>query len=135
MSKFFCQCGNVISNVVYPSPTEGYLFAQEDEDVFETEIEHQIASFIEAVENNRRNEWIGRFFTDDYPVELKNTSVISDIITKIKSEYTLRVCECENCGRIHVQEKPDLNRYVTYAPADGKYLKTLKSKTTQKPPG
>lgn len=119
MSKFRCRCDHVISDSVYPSPTAGWFYTQEDEDVYQTEIENYISGFIEAIAGNKRDEWIRGFFSNDYPSGLTNTSVISDIISRIQSKFVLSVYRCEKCGRIHVQEKPGLDEYKTYKPENG----------------
>jgi hypothetical protein len=131
MSKFRCQCNHVISTSVYPCPFDGWVYGDEAEDEFETKLEETLASFMTAVRDGTRVKWISEFFSGDYPQDLNDSSVISDIITKIKGEYLLGVLECEACGRIHVQEHPGVNKYRTYSPEDGKYFGVLRKKIAE----
>ena len=131
MSKFKCQCGHVISTVVCPCPFDGWVYGDQSEDEFESKLESALSSFMNATRNGNRTDWISSFFLEGYPQDMEDSSVISDIITKIKRDYLLGILECESCGRLHVQEYPGINRYRAYSPEDGKYFGVLTKKVAE----
>jgi type III secretory pathway component EscR len=129
MSKFKCTCGNVISDTVYPSKTEAWLYTEEDGEIFETEIEERFYEFLKSVLDGKRQEYIEKYFdTQYYPADIKDNEVISDSLTQLLRKYTMSICECENCGRIHVQKKPGINEYISFSPDSPKYEGILKGK-------
>jgi hypothetical protein len=66
MSKMACICGNVISDVVCPSPTESWLTGNEDRDRLQAECSAAVKSFLAALVAGRKEEWIRSFFLPIY---------------------------------------------------------------------
>lgn len=66
MSKMACPCGGVISDVVWPSTTEGWLFKVQDEEKFSEAIFRDITEFFAAIHSGQREKWIRQFFPEPY---------------------------------------------------------------------
>src|SRR5207302_1378321 len=98
MSKMKCICGNVISDVVCPSPTEGSLTADQDRERLQAESSAAVKSFLAALIAGRKEEWIRSFFLPIYPADLAHESVLSDILSYFEHRYEKSVAECEQCG-------------------------------------
>ena len=121
MSKLKCVCGYLISNVKYPSPTEGEIICQQnDYAVFES-ASKEVVSFLASMKSNQRNQWLSNNFGDDYPLEISDEKIVYDIITKHFWPATKSICECESCGRLHVQKNVGENFYFSFAPDHSGY--------------
>jgi hypothetical protein len=116
MSTMTCVCGHIISDVVCPCPTEGLVIGDQDYDHFDRDFTSQVASFLEAVREGRREKWLTEHFSSIYPRNLPDAEVISDILSWTQFSYVLSIAECESCGRLHVQVAPGINEYLTFAP-------------------
>jgi hypothetical protein len=127
MSKMACHCGNVISDVHYPSPTEGWLFREQDKESHYDAVCRDIASFFVAVHTGKREEWIRQFFPEPYPTDIGDESLIHDIISTHEIRIRLSVCECSKCGRLFVQQNNGVNVYVGFAPIESGYKGVLRS--------
>ena len=132
MSKLVCNCGGVISNVHYPSPTEGSIMKEQEEERCVDGICADLVAFFQAVGSGDRDGWIRGYFLNQYPTSLSDESVVSDIITRGLQGTLLRVCECQNCGRLHLQRRSGENQYLSFAPDGTKYQAVLKSRNDEK---
>lgn len=69
MAKLGCICGNVITdqtdNISYKA---SFIRDQNTEDYYS--FTDQIASFLEAVKNESRDEWIVNYFGKGYPTDI-----------------------------------------------------------------
>lgn len=128
MSNMPCHCGALISNVQYPSPTEGDIRTERDLEIYEDRIEKTIASFLLAVSLGSRDNWIAEFFGPDYSKEFSDAALIADIRIIYEREYLLSVCECQGCGRLYIQKVPGKNEYVCFEPRSGTYEAILERK-------
>lgn len=126
MSKFACHCGNTISDSTYPSATEGFVIREQDQESLEEKVAQSIAAFISAVQNGKRDEWIGEFFPTLDPAGQDNASLIGDMITLLSAEKQLSLCECSQCGRLYVQKGYGLNSYQGYLPIEDGYAGILR---------
>ena len=118
MSKFACKCGHVISTVAYPNSAEGWLYGIEGEEEFEAKTEESILAYFDAKKRDAKNFWLATHFSKDYPQDLSDASVISDLISKTKRPYLHGVLECSSCGRLYIQEASEVNTYRSYLPED-----------------
>ena len=127
MSKMACLCGGTISNTLCPCPTEGWILRDQDQDGCYEATSRDIAAFFAAVQSGSRNAWISEYFSPRYPNELTDEGIVYDIIAHHKRQVVLSIAECEQCGRLWVQRKPDLNSYRSYSPDEPGYAKVLQS--------
>ncbi len=126
MSKLACHCGNIISNSVYPCPTEGDLTSQQDNERLQNESTKSVGEFVAALLADRRREWIRGFFLTGYPEDIPDESVISDILSRFEMKYRKRISECDRCGRLWVQVKASENQFKSYKPDEGGYAEVLR---------
>ena len=98
--KIRCECGNIIIDQSDNLPYKAHLIPDTHlESIFDGADE--LSNFIEAIEKGKRSEWIEKKFGEDYPKELTNTAIISDLImSKLKTRNTY---QCENCGRVLIE--------------------------------
>lgn len=129
MSKFKCPCGNVISDVLYPCETRGKILRQADDERYYGAVVERIRDFCAAVASDQRSAWIRGSLGKDYPKELDDADVISDLIAACDLSYSILIDECEQCGRLHLQNKPGSPGLVSFAPDVGKYTGVLRSTT------
>src|SRR5262249_14668561 len=116
MSTMACRCGAIISDVIAPSPTEGWLFLDQDEERFQDSLSEDIASFFAACRVGQRESWLRNFFSSTYPSDLSDQGVVSDIVALHARTFSLSICECSQCGRLQVQRSIGENSYIGYAP-------------------
>jgi hypothetical protein len=128
MSKLACVCGNVISNVVCPCPSEGLLIGDQDHDRLLAESHAALKSFLAALVAGRKEEWIRGFFAPEYPTDTADASVVYDVISHFGVRYQKSVAECDQCGRLFVQVRPGENVYRSYSSDTGGYAAILRSR-------
>jgi len=125
MSKLVCPCGNVISDSHYPSSTEGLILRQQDQEPFQNALAKDVAAFMQADQEGRRAEWIQHNMTPPVSTDASDEEIVDEIYFKLHAETGLSVCECSECGRLHVQRKTFENVYLAYAPDQRGYHAVL----------
>jgi hypothetical protein len=133
MSTLACRCGAAISNTTYPSPTEGTLTSQHDEEPTGELCATKVTEYTQALAAGEDRQWCVAFFSGDYPADAKPNEVISDIISDTYSPKQRAVCECSSCGRLWVQTTPGENIYLSFSPDEPGYHAVLASKDRQQP--
>ncbi len=126
MSKLACGCGSIISDVCYPSPSEGRLEAEQDQEGLCADFVAEADAFLEAVRSGRRDSWLAAHFGPEYPQDLTDGEILDDIRTSMSVDTS--IAECLECGRLHVQIGPGINRYVSYRPDDPGCHRVLRGK-------
>ena len=103
MSKLKCLCGHTIVDQANNLSYKGYIIPDtERDDVFETF--DNIDTLIEAIRSDQRLEWVRKHFSvPPYPTDLKDSSMIYDLVSNRLIETEREIFECENCGRIAIQ--------------------------------
>lgn len=98
--KIRCECGRITVDQSDNLPYKAHLIP-------DTQMEHifggaaELSDFIEAIGKGKRSEWIEKKFGEEYPKELTNTAIISDLfMSKLK---TRNMYQCENCGRVMIE--------------------------------
>jgi hypothetical protein len=125
MSSLACKCGHTIKDNVCPSPTEADVVGHTAYEVLDREFTRDVDSFLAAVRNGTRDEWINAHFNAVYPKSLSDSEVISDILSSHYVAHSLRLSECEKCGRLWIQEGPEENSYRSFVPDVGNYGRHL----------
>ncbi len=126
MSKLGCHCGFIISNSTYPAPTEGAIRPQESNEEFQEKFANTIVKFFSASATDSREVWIKDFFNPEYPLDLSDNEVVTDILSKLELPFMRSICECSNCGRLYIQKSPGKNEYECFEPQSGRYNSILK---------
>ncbi len=116
MSKFLCTCGNVISDVQCPNEVTGYLLSDKSGEEFFNCICSTIEDYMEHAAANNIDGWRRKYFNEHYPTGESAGSMIHDVLTDAFFGLTLATMECEKCGRLWIQTRPDVNHYQAYSP-------------------
>ncbi len=116
MSKLGCKCGHVIRDQTDSlSYKAGFIPDKAFYPLYE-EVYRNIGLFIESIKNNTRDEWIEAFFTSDYALlNLTDEQIVNDIFDRSYFETYRTMYQCENCGRIHIQEQRT-NYFFSFLP-------------------
>lgn len=133
MSHMLCTCGHDMPDNTDKLPYAGFAYVLRDQstDQFWDEVYQDIASFATALAEDRRDAWITERFGERYPHGLANPSVLEDLITGLFGERSLALFQCENCGRLWVQEELYSSLYRPFHP-EGEWRDTLAVKKTDK---
>lgn len=121
--KVQCKCGNVITD-----NTDNLNYKAEftkDQDI-EKRLEafDVMSDFIDAINNNKRDEWIISFYRSNELVTLNNSAILCDIF--LKYDHTHSFYQCNVCGRLLV---PSANHeYSFFYPEDNNNKNILSSK-------
>lgn len=116
MSKLVCICGNVISNVHYPSPTDAVLLSEKSLYAVLAFAGDLLNDFKNANDENRRTGWILEHLGSEYPQNATDAEVIEDSLSDKINELAIGVVSCSSCGRLHIQVKHGANEYISYVP-------------------
>jgi hypothetical protein len=135
MSKMVCLCGGIISDTLVPCPTEGWILRDQDQDDYREAVGRSIASFFAAVRAGHRDAWLAEFFSSQYPTEVGDSGVVTDIIGVHDRRFALSIAECQQCGRLWVQRSPSENSYQSFAPDEPGDAGVLRSRPGKKAPG
>jgi hypothetical protein len=125
MSRLGCLCGNIIRDQTDFLPYKGKILRDQHTDQFHDIVAQEIASFIAAISEGKRNKWIEEHFSHQYPLNIDNVGIIHDIVVRhFINQYILDIYQCENCGRIWIQESPTSNQFRSFYP-DSVWKETL----------
>ena len=101
MGKLKCKCGYLIVDQADNLEYKGYVLPDTYVDDVSERLTNNMDSLHEANKNGNRLEWIKEKFEPGYPTDLKDSSMIHDLLNVI--DRTQDIFECENCGRIAIQ--------------------------------
>lgn len=119
MGKFACTCGHVISDVQRPNEVTGWLLSDKSGESFCTSISETIDDYLRHAAEDDIHGWRNKHFNDMYPADISAGEMIHDVLTSRFFDLTLATMECDECGRLWVQRKPDVNHYHGYSTDDG----------------
>lgn len=125
MSKLTCKCGHTISDVIFPSPTEGEILCEQSRETLFVQASELIANFIHEKEHGNSVNWLKKHLGNDYPTDADIQEIIQDLMDYAMQKMVLSVTECIVCGRLHVQRAPGINEYLSYLPDLGKVTSIL----------
>jgi hypothetical protein len=116
MRTFACRCGNDIE-IIPPSPHAGYMVLDSDVDLSIDNRTATIRSFLNAVHNRTRGEWLADFYGKNPPLsrlaEKDDADVIEDILSTHDS-WTRHVFRCPICGHMYIQRQPGADDFQCY---------------------
>lgn len=118
MSKLICRCGHLILDKESPLDYKKYMLRDNLTDDFFSEIGDKVDDLIKAIKNNKKEEWIKtNFKVPPYPLDLSNSEMVYDLISKEFFKNTQVVYRCENCNRIAIQ-KQNSEQFKFFLPED-----------------
>ncbi len=100
MSKLKCSCGHIIIDQADNLKYKAYLLPDIVVDSVSNIFTTIIDSLIDALDAGTRLEWIKNNFLPSYPKDLKNSSMIHDLISDDLIEKSKDIFECEKCGMV-----------------------------------
>ena len=104
MSKLACPCDYTIADQTLNLPYKAHLLPNTELDNFFNLLTESIDSLSNDTKSNQRTEWIKKHFNvPPYPLDIKDSSMIFDILTTAFFDKSKLIYECENCGRIAIQ--------------------------------
>ncbi len=125
MSQFGCLCGATIYDVEGPNEVTGRILSDKSSDKFFTDL----CSIIEdCVEHDKRGDlggWRKKYFNHFYPKDLPISEMLHDVIHTLHVNLTLDMMECDECGRLWIQEGVGKRKYQEYIPGSQDRKKVL----------
>ena len=118
MSKFLCSCGHIISDSAIPNEVTGDVLSDKSQEKFFDHIYQIVKIFFNHYEASTLHKWRRDHFNDCYPQDASPAEMIHDIIHARYCNLTLAMMECEECGRLWIQEKVGVNKYKPFAPEE-----------------
>jgi hypothetical protein len=119
MGKFGCTCGHVISDGSIPNEVTGSILSDMSNECFYESISEVGTDFLTHLSRGSINDWRTKYFNDGYPEDLPPGEMIHDILVGRFIALTLAMMECDNCGRLWIQEAVGVNQWRGYSPDDG----------------
>ena len=114
MSKLKCKCGHIIIDQTDNLKYKGYILPDTYVDNISVNLTNNIDTLLIALEKGERLNWIKKHFeVPPYPTDLKESSMIHDLLNV--AEKTQDIFECENCGRIAI-EFGQTNQFKFFSP-------------------
>lgn len=104
MGKLICTCGHIIVDQTDNIRYKGYILPDTQVNKVSILLTESIDELVNATNSNKRLEWIKKNFSvPPYPTDLKDSSMIHDLLSNVVVETTQYIFECENCGRMAIQ--------------------------------
>src|SRR5438309_66161 len=112
MGRIGCLCGAIIHDTLTPNPEKGHIIRDEEEDALFACQSQEVAEFIAAIREGKSEQWVAEKFTPGYQrLSLSDDDIVHDLLIRSFFEYTLRLYQCERCGRLRIQEAHGVNSY------------------------
>jgi hypothetical protein len=117
MASLQCHCGYLIVDRADNLAYKGRILRDQDADHFFDYFSRDIASFVTALVDGTQHAWLVNHFTDVYPTDTSTEGVIHDLVAgAFILRYSLMTYQCEQCGRVWVQEQPRSQTFRSFAP-------------------
>lgn len=118
MGKSACTCGHIISDVQCPNEVTGWLLSDKSGESFFRSITDTVNDCLQHAADSDLDGWRGKHFNELYPTDVSVGDMIHDVLTSQFFDLTLAAMECDECGRMWVQQSPGMNHYHGYSADD-----------------
>ncbi|MBT1701910.1 hypothetical protein [Chryseosolibacter indicus] len=116
MSKLQCKCGFVIHDYQVDIPYKGAIIPNGPFFDFFDKVQEGIESFVEATKQGRRKEWIEeRLSGSTYSTDITDKQLMGEIFGQYYFDLRRLIYQCENCGRIWIQQN-NSTAFVPFLP-------------------
>ncbi len=124
MSKFGCTCGHVIRDQTDYLPYKGQVLKDQDHEAFFAGTADALVAYLAGVRSGDLAEWHSKWSflrgkTDEH--------VAWSLMGWFWRKFAVDVYECEQCGRLWVQEGTESQRFVPFTPEDASSGRVLPS--------
>ena len=130
--KFRCPCGEAVYDQTDFLPYKAELLADQDWEIRNGIIEADSHSFLSAVRDGRRTEWIQAFYRCDesQAAQREDRDVIWEIIDRADFPLKREIYQCEACGRLFFQHPRDPKnpKFIVFAPEGDDWKEVLAGK-------
>ncbi len=124
MSKLGCICGHTIVDQTDHLAYKAEFIRNQDLDIIDKRID-DIASFIEAVKNGNRDNWLYSYFGSEIYKTASDNSIVFDLISRHTLNYESIIYQCEKCGRVKIQVG-NTNNFLSFAPEEKNWADLFK---------
>lgn len=128
MSTLGCRCGYTIRDDADDFSYKGRVRKDQDADFFYERVTRKLALLVSATNAEQREDWISRNFLPGYPRDVDDEGMISDLLSGFEERFLVNLYECENCGRLWLQQEPRSTKYVSYSSESRKPRRLLGSR-------
>lgn len=116
MAKLGCICGLSIVDQSDNLPYKGEIIRDQERFTFYDGLKHALSSFIEALLQGKREEWLREHMPEEYPhIGDSNEEAIETIFLYHLPPRTLEIYQCLNCGTLWIQTDPYANTFRSFA--------------------
>ena len=120
MSKFKCNCGNIISDTSDYLPYKAALINDKVEESFFEEVSSEAKSLMEASVSGNLEKWKQKHYNDVGPWSLEPEEIFYSALSSIYLKHFTCIYECQECGRLWVQKKGS-ETFLPFLPESNKY--------------
>jgi hypothetical protein len=115
MSHLVCNCVYSISDITDFLPYKAYFLPDEDTNESMDKVLAEVAEFIEARERGEQERYERKRLSIPLSEHALRTTLFH-LFSHPISEFGRWMYECEGCGRIWMQARPERNDWVSYLP-------------------
>jgi hypothetical protein len=124
VSKFGCTCGHVIVDQTDNLPYKGQVLKDQDHEVFFASTADALVAYLAGVRSGDPTEWHRKWpflrgKTDEH--------VAWSLMGWFWRKFVVDVYECEQCGRLWVQEGTESHRFLPFTREEGSAGRVLPS--------
>ena len=126
MGKIGCKCGNTVVDQADNLNYKGRIIPDSSyEDIFDS-LYDLIDSYVEAVQAGKKQDWMEvNGLRPPYPQDSRASSLINYIFFDHYQEKTKEIFQCEECGRILIQNGKS-KTYLSFKPETDDWKDILK---------
>lgn len=105
-----CSCGHTILDLKENLPYKAHIVRDQDEAAFCATVAKTVSGLARAIEAGNREKWIARQLPPGARLSGNRDAILEGImeslVFRIQQKYSLAAYECEECGRVFIQNKP-----------------------------
>jgi hypothetical protein len=124
VSKFGCTCGHSIIDQTDYLPYKGQVLKDQDNEAFFASTADALVEFMAGVRSGDLAEWHRKWPFLSGKTDVK---VAWSLLGWFWRKFAIDVYECEQCGRLWVQEGTESERFVPFIPEDASAARILPS--------
>jgi hypothetical protein len=124
VSKFGCTCGHVIIDRTDYLPYKGQVLKDQDHETYFASTADALVEYLAGVRSGDIAEWHRKW---PFLQGKTDERVVWTLMGWFWRKFAVDVYECEQCGRMWVQEGTESQRFVPFIPEDTSTSRVLPS--------